>query len=61
MLRRANPSNPFPYIVLTAPQQIAAAIKRQVLEGVLKPGDRLPVSVDPRHIHLFDKATGLPL
>lgn len=27
----------------------------------VKPGDRLPVSVDPRHIHLFDKATGLPL
>ncbi|MBZ9867784.1 sn-glycerol-3-phosphate ABC transporter ATP-binding protein UgpC [Mesorhizobium sp. CA15] len=27
----------------------------------VKPGDRLPVSVDPRNIHLFDKATGLPL
>jgi GntR family transcriptional repressor for pyruvate dehydrogenase complex len=28
--------------VLTAPQQIAAAIKREILEGGLKPGDRLP-------------------
>ncbi|CDX42261.1 fused maltose transport subunit, ATP-binding component of ABC superfamily; regulatory protein [Mesorhizobium sp. ORS 3359] len=27
----------------------------------VKPGDRLPVRVDPRNIHLFDKATGLPL
>jgi len=27
----------------------------------VKPGDRLPVSVDPRNVHLFDKATGLPL
>ncbi|WP_192181914.1 ABC transporter ATP-binding protein [Mesorhizobium amorphae] len=27
----------------------------------IKPGDRLPVSVDPANIHLFDKATGLPL
>jgi len=42
MLRTARPDNPFPYTVLTAPQQIAAAIKREILEGVLKPGDRLP-------------------
>jgi multiple sugar transport system ATP-binding protein len=27
----------------------------------VRPGDRLPVTVDPRNIHLFDKATGLPL
>ncbi|MBZ9675443.1 ABC transporter ATP-binding protein [Mesorhizobium sp. ES1-1] len=27
----------------------------------VKPGDVLPVSVDPAHIHLFDKATGLPV
>ncbi|TPN03248.1 sn-glycerol-3-phosphate ABC transporter ATP-binding protein UgpC [Mesorhizobium sp. B2-1-5] len=27
----------------------------------VKPGDRLPVSVEPRNVHLFDKATGLPL
>jgi multiple sugar transport system ATP-binding protein len=27
----------------------------------VKPGDLLPVTVDPRNIHLFDKATGLPL
>jgi len=27
----------------------------------VRPGDLLPVSVDPRNIHLFDKATGLPL
>src|SRR3954453_13031067 len=31
-----------PYSVLTAPQQVAAAIKRDILEGVLKPGDKLP-------------------
>ncbi len=27
----------------------------------VRPGDVLPVSVDPGNIHLFDKATGLPL
>ena len=27
----------------------------------IRPGDRLPVSVDPGNIHLFDTATGLPL
>ncbi|QKC94298.1 ABC transporter ATP-binding protein [Mesorhizobium sp. NZP2298] len=27
----------------------------------VSPGDLLPVSVDPGNIHLFDKATGLPL
>jgi len=42
VLRQAHPDSPFPYIVLTAPQQVAAAIKREILEGVLKPGDRLP-------------------
>jgi GntR family transcriptional repressor for pyruvate dehydrogenase complex len=31
---------------LTAPQQIAAAIKREILEGSLKPGDRLPSEQD---------------
>jgi GntR family transcriptional regulator, transcriptional repressor for pyruvate dehydrogenase complex len=30
------------YTVLSAPRQIAAAIKREILEGILKPGDRLP-------------------
>jgi GntR family transcriptional regulator, transcriptional repressor for pyruvate dehydrogenase complex len=46
VLRKAHPESPFPYIVLTAPQQIAAAIKREILEGVLKPGDRLPPEQD---------------
>ena len=27
----------------------------------IKPGDRLPVSVDPANIHLFNRATGLPV
>jgi multiple sugar transport system ATP-binding protein len=27
----------------------------------VKPGDRLPVTVDPGHTHLFDKASGLAL
>lgn len=31
-----------PYVVLTAPRQVAAAIKRDILEGALKPGDKLP-------------------
>lgn len=31
-----------PYAVLTAPKQVAAAIKRDILEGVLRPGDKLP-------------------
>jgi DNA-binding FadR family transcriptional regulator len=30
------------YTVLSAPRQISAAIKREILEGTLKPGDRLP-------------------
>jgi DNA-binding FadR family transcriptional regulator len=30
------------YVVLTAPRQIAAAIKREILEGALKVGDKLP-------------------
>jgi GntR family transcriptional repressor for pyruvate dehydrogenase complex len=28
--------------VLTAPQQVASAIRREILEGALKPGDKLP-------------------
>jgi DNA-binding FadR family transcriptional regulator len=32
----------FPYLVLTAPQQVAAAIKREIFEGALRPGDKLP-------------------
>jgi GntR family transcriptional regulator, transcriptional repressor for pyruvate dehydrogenase complex len=51
MLRHARADNPFPYTVLTAPQQVAAAIKREILEGVLKPGDRLPP--EPELAHLF--------
>src|SRR5579884_2014027 len=31
-----------PYTVLSAPQQVAAAVKRDILEGTLKPGDKLP-------------------
>ena len=42
MLRKPHADNPFPYTVLTAPQQVAAAIKREILEGGLKPGDKLP-------------------
>jgi GntR family transcriptional repressor for pyruvate dehydrogenase complex len=30
------------YTILSAPRQVAAAIKREILEGALKPGDRLP-------------------
>jgi multiple sugar transport system ATP-binding protein len=27
----------------------------------VRPGDRLPVTVDPKNAHLFDKASGLAL
>ena len=30
------------YTILSAPRQVAAAIKREILQGALKPGDRLP-------------------
>ncbi len=30
------------YTVLSAPRQVAAAIKREILQGTLRPGDRLP-------------------
>ena len=36
----------FAYTVLTAPQQVAAAIKQEILEGALRPGDRLPSEED---------------
>jgi DNA-binding FadR family transcriptional regulator len=52
VLRRPDSDNPFPYAVLTAPQQVAAAIKRAILEGGLKPGDRLPS--EPELAHLFE-------
>jgi GntR family transcriptional repressor for pyruvate dehydrogenase complex len=37
-----RPPTQTPYTVLSAPQQVAAAVKRDILEGLLKPGDRLP-------------------
>ncbi len=30
------------YTILSAPRQVAAALKREILQGALKPGDRLP-------------------
>lgn len=42
MHRRPHSESPFPYTVLTAPQQVAAAIKRRILEAGLKAGDKLP-------------------
>jgi multiple sugar transport system ATP-binding protein len=27
----------------------------------VRPGDRLPVTVNPRNVHIFDKVSGLPL
>lgn len=30
------------YTILSAPRQVASAIKREILQGTLKPGDRLP-------------------
>jgi GntR family transcriptional repressor for pyruvate dehydrogenase complex len=51
VLRRPHVDNLFPFTVLTAPQQVAAAIKREILEGGLKPGDRLPP--EPELANLF--------
>jgi GntR family transcriptional repressor for pyruvate dehydrogenase complex len=42
MLSRKSPTGRFPYPVLSAPRQVAAAIKREIFEGALKPGDPLP-------------------
>ena len=57
MLRRPHPDNPFPYTVLTAPQQVAAAIKRQILEGSLKPGDKLPPEQELAHLFGVSRPT----
>ena len=35
--------------------------KQHRLRVQVRPGDLLPVSVDPGNIHLFDTATGLPM
>lgn len=34
------------YVVRTAPQQVAAAIRQEILEGRLKPGDSLPSELE---------------
>lgn len=57
MLRRPRADNPFPYTVLTAPQQVAAAIKREILEGGLKPGDRLPPEQELAHLFSVSRPT----
>jgi GntR family transcriptional regulator, transcriptional repressor for pyruvate dehydrogenase complex len=40
--RSLGVANLRPYVVLSAPRQVAAGIKREILEGALKPGDKLP-------------------
>lgn len=35
-----------PYVVRTAPQQVSAAIRQEILEGRLKPGDSLPPELE---------------
>jgi GntR family transcriptional regulator, transcriptional repressor for pyruvate dehydrogenase complex len=57
VLRLPRADNPFPYIVLTAPQQVAAAIKREILEGGLKPGDRLPPEQELAHLFSVSRPT----
>lgn len=57
MLRRPHADNPFPYTVLTAPQQVAAAIKREILEGGLKPGDKLPSEQELAHLFSVSRPT----
>ena len=39
-------------------EQVRAVFRDRV---AVRPGEVLPVSVDPKNIHLFDKATGLPV
>ncbi|WP_432286605.1 sn-glycerol-3-phosphate ABC transporter ATP-binding protein UgpC [Aminobacter sp. BA135] len=39
-------------------EQVRAVFRDRVS---VKPGETLPVTADPRNIHLFDKATGLPV
>jgi GntR family transcriptional repressor for pyruvate dehydrogenase complex len=57
VLRRPRADNPFPYTVLTAPQQVAAAIKREILEGGLKPGDKLPPENDLAQLFSVSRPT----
>jgi len=57
VLRTRRADNPFPYTVLTAPQQVAAAIKREILEGGLKPGDRLPPEQELAHLFSVSRPT----
>lgn len=57
MLRRPRSDNPFPYTVLTAPQQVAAAIKREILEGALKPGDKLPPEAELARLFSVSRPT----
>jgi len=39
-------------------EQVRAVFRDRVS---VKPGETLPVTADPKNIHLFDKATGLPV
>ncbi|PWK64999.1 sn-glycerol-3-phosphate ABC transporter ATP-binding protein UgpC [Aminobacter sp. AP02] len=39
-------------------EQVRAVFRDRVS---VRPGDTLPVTADPKNIHLFDKATGLPV
>lgn len=46
MLTRTGARGRYAYTVLSAPRQVAMAIKREILEGELKPGDRLSPEVE---------------
>jgi GntR family transcriptional regulator, transcriptional repressor for pyruvate dehydrogenase complex len=46
MLPRSPAQRRHAYTVLSAPRQVAMAIKREILQGELKPGDRLPSELE---------------
>jgi GntR family transcriptional repressor for pyruvate dehydrogenase complex len=57
LYRLPRADTPFPYTVLTAPQQVAAAIKREILEGSLRPGDKLPSELELAHLFGVSRPT----
>lgn len=54
-----EPTGPETHVYGRIAGEPVRAIFRERIQ--LKPGDKLPVTAAPNHIHLFDKANGLPL
>lgn len=47
----------FAQTIMTAPQQVAAAIKQEILEGSLRPGDKLPSEEDMARMFRVSRPT----